>query len=270
MKPFNKRAFTLIELLVVIAIIAILAAILFPVFAQAKAAAKETVAISNFKQLSLGLIMYSNDYDDQVVLVYAYGGYQGVPGTWAGLVQPYIKNWDIFWDPTRSKPSPEANGLWNNPAYSSYGYSQGWVVPTGINLTGYAYSYNGTGCTNPWASDSGPRNLTSFSSPSERMALAPTTFGVYGWMNFRGPESSWPTFGAHYETSGFSWDNLVYETTYTHAASQIPVAFADGHAKKIGLSSFVDANVFPTVGDYCAQMDARNLWPLWGQSWVPN
>ena len=59
-----KRAFTLIELLVVIAIIAILAAILFPVFAQAKAAAKKTSALSNQKQIGLALIMYMGDYDD--------------------------------------------------------------------------------------------------------------------------------------------------------------------------------------------------------------
>lgn len=59
-----KRAFTLIELLVVIAIIAILAAILFPVFAQAKAAAKKAAALSNQKQISLGIIMYAGDNDD--------------------------------------------------------------------------------------------------------------------------------------------------------------------------------------------------------------
>lgn len=62
-KPL-KRAFTLIELLVVIAIIAILAAILFPVFAQAKAAAKKTSALSNQKQVGLAVIMYMGDYDD--------------------------------------------------------------------------------------------------------------------------------------------------------------------------------------------------------------
>ena len=59
-----KKAFTLIELLVVIAIIAILAAILFPVFAQAKAAAKGTQAISNQKQIGLGIVLYAGDYDD--------------------------------------------------------------------------------------------------------------------------------------------------------------------------------------------------------------
>ncbi|MFX8934016.1 prepilin-type N-terminal cleavage/methylation domain-containing protein, partial [Acinetobacter baumannii] len=62
-----KKAFTLIELLVVIAIIAILAAILFPVFAQAKEAAKKTTCLSNTKQIAVSQLLYSHDYDDGVI-----------------------------------------------------------------------------------------------------------------------------------------------------------------------------------------------------------
>src|SRR5438552_9807604 len=61
----TKRGFTLIELLVVIAIIAILAAILFPVFAQARHAARKSVGLSNLKQLGLGTMMYVQDYDER-------------------------------------------------------------------------------------------------------------------------------------------------------------------------------------------------------------
>jgi prepilin-type N-terminal cleavage/methylation domain-containing protein/prepilin-type processing-associated H-X9-DG protein len=100
MKSIN-RAFTLIELLVVIAIIAILAAILFPVFAQAKLAAKASSDLSNLKQLSLGNIMYTNDYDD----LYGAGLTGPTPNgqgngtdwqvTWASQTQPYVKNGDV-------------------------------------------------------------------------------------------------------------------------------------------------------------------------------
>jgi len=79
----TKRAFTLIELLVVIAIIAILAAILFPVFAQAKESAKKTQWISSHKQIGLGLVMYAGDHDDTMVL--SNSGGIGIPG-WGATV----------------------------------------------------------------------------------------------------------------------------------------------------------------------------------------
>ncbi|HEY3781334.1 MAG TPA: prepilin-type N-terminal cleavage/methylation domain-containing protein [Fimbriimonadaceae bacterium] len=87
----DQNGFTLIELLVVIAIIAILAAILFPVFAQAKAAAKNSVDISNLKQLCLANIMYLNDYDD----TFAEGSNAGWNATWASEIVPYVKNGNV-------------------------------------------------------------------------------------------------------------------------------------------------------------------------------
>ncbi len=85
----GRNAFTLIELLVVIAIIAILAAILFPVFAQAREKARQTTCLSNNKQIGLGILMYANDYDEML----PYGASNAlVPTvTWYDLVEPYVK-----------------------------------------------------------------------------------------------------------------------------------------------------------------------------------
>jgi prepilin-type N-terminal cleavage/methylation domain-containing protein len=110
-KVRHSRGFTLIELLVVIAIIAILAAILFPVFAQAKMAAKKTVSISNMKQTNLASAMYSNDYDDMYVLADTGCSRASTPSLCEGWGQgppdavpyetmyPYMKNLDISIDP---------------------------------------------------------------------------------------------------------------------------------------------------------------------------
>ena len=100
----QKRAFTLIELLVVIAIIAILAAILFPVFAQAREKARQTSCLSNQKQLGLGVMQYVQDYDETYPMAYYYknntattnGGSAGGYVTWTVLLQPYVKNAQLF------------------------------------------------------------------------------------------------------------------------------------------------------------------------------
>jgi len=98
-----KKGFTLIELLVVIAIIAILAAILFPVFAQAKEAAKDTANLSNTKQIGLSIIMYGSDYDDMYVLSMLSSN--TVDLGWQDLVQPYTKNWGLLIHPKRTAPN---------------------------------------------------------------------------------------------------------------------------------------------------------------------
>jgi len=135
-KSSASRAFTLIELLVVIAIIAILAAILFPVFAQAKAAAKQTATISNLKQEALGVVMYANDFDDTVVLTWQGGPWTGPDGGFAiQKLYPYTKNIDIAWDQAtpipsfvggRPTPSGQFWGDWS--ASGTLGWSNGGMT----------------------------------------------------------------------------------------------------------------------------------------------
>jgi len=100
----RKNAFTLIELLVVIAIIAILAAILFPVFAQAKESAKDTQALSNIKQTGLAYIMYSADYDDVLPLMARSDSVEGW-WVWQETIQPYVKTWELMIHPKMPRPS---------------------------------------------------------------------------------------------------------------------------------------------------------------------
>ena len=96
----RSRGFTLIELLVVIAIIAILAAILFPVFARAREAARATSCRSNLKQLGAGFAMYAQDYDEQLTPSFLYYSSGNNLVWWPDLVRPYVKNEQVYLCPS--------------------------------------------------------------------------------------------------------------------------------------------------------------------------
>ncbi len=116
----TKRGFTLIELLVVIAIIAILAAILFPVFARARSKARQTSCLNNVKQLSLGVLMYAQDYDDMLPRTY----FQTSPYTlWTAVILPYVKNTQIYHCPEAGEVEWPATTADDSRYDLSIGYS---------------------------------------------------------------------------------------------------------------------------------------------------
>jgi prepilin-type N-terminal cleavage/methylation domain-containing protein len=178
-----RKAFTLIELLVVIAIIAILAAILFPVFAQAKLMAKAAASTSNQKQIALAEIMYASDNDDFACPTTCWGNWSfpfwwGTQPTlcapWAYAIMSYTKNMNLVNDPTGPVFSPGANqGLGYNAGNSIdpvYGYDYCVMAPF------YQGAGDYTNLQHPTASSSflAPTSTVMFGSrgytPSESVA----------------------------------------------------------------------------------------------------
>jgi prepilin-type N-terminal cleavage/methylation domain-containing protein/prepilin-type processing-associated H-X9-DG protein len=257
----KSRAFTLIELLVVIAIIAILAAILFPVFAQAKEAAKKTQDLSNSKNHATGIIMYSADADDMFprqvykrpnAAVYGWN----TPFTWREAIMPYIKNGErVYTDGTTSVKLADG-GIFDTPAKTGV---RGAYQGNRIVMPGYCY-WNATG--NSWDCDSTdnglPNGNTVMPSVSQTALDAPAqivttwTVGINPDWNASGDfaESSWWWFGgAQYPpvfdgpTSGQKWDADSNQSPnwsmprYRYSGG-LNNAFADGHAKFIKKGAF--------------------------------
>ena len=213
-----RKAFTLIELLVVIAIIAILAAILFPVFAQAKAAAKKAVDLSNHKQIIAGILLYAGDNDDQTC--HTHHDLEP-PETIADLypwyepIQPYLKNNDVFRDPVVTATPT----LFPYPLNAT-----DWTkVRTDYLINGF-FSHGA--------------NLTAFSRPAEQIMIGERHLGI-GFFDYHpwasAPDGNWER--------GFL-DGSGYKIGDIEDNSQLPdpknigrhtggnnYSFADGHAK---------------------------------------
>ena len=136
----DKSAFTLIELLVVIAIIAILAAILFPVFARARENARRSSCQSNLKQISLGMLQYMDDFDGTITPWRYDDPSKNVPRhTWVRLLNPYMKEYTVFHCPSDSR---DPYGIWggsnsaffgNYQSFGSYGLNVNYLNPSVYN-----------------------------------------------------------------------------------------------------------------------------------------
>ncbi|HZT41574.1 MAG TPA: DUF1559 domain-containing protein [Chthonomonadaceae bacterium] len=177
----RQSGFTLIELLVVIAIIAILAAILFPVFAQAREKARQAACITNSRQLGLAIDMYTQDYDERLPgLEWAW---QSAQMTWPQMVQPYIKNWNEFRCPSDGQANDQtyATDCWfcSNPStqtqldtirgyQSNYGYNYAFLSPAVLSPDAGTFYYIG-------------EPLAAIAQPSATVMLAEaTSWGAVG------------------------------------------------------------------------------------------
>lgn len=196
MHQLKARAFTLIELLVVIAIIAILAAILFPVFAQAKVAAQKTSDLSNNKQLNLAVQMYGGDYDDVFVPL------RNGPSNWGcggapvvnceqtpsghNLLYPYVKNRNIFKSPNDSMPRCDDSSTgFGHPSTGgpvsyvfSYYSPNTTTRPQSYGVSGWLVSY-ADGSVN--ANSSTSLGMTVVGEPASTIFLIPSYISWSYW-----------------------------------------------------------------------------------------
>jgi len=245
----HRRGFTLIELLVVIAIIAILAAILFPVFAQAKMAAKKTQSISNAKQIVTAITMYSGDYDDVVPSGnpndpnYAYWSWVmigratdnvpelgGATTSWYGwryAIMPYVKNKDMFKDPLFQ--SQRMSGMWygNLETYLriTRSYELNWSV-----MGTAADHYNGnSGARQAITLSSGPNVANNLFLMSWKYSHPFSVQQVAGGPDHMGEECG-PAFSGTAIVSECFSTNGMPAITYSGLASCV---FLDGHAKSL-------------------------------------
>jgi prepilin-type N-terminal cleavage/methylation domain-containing protein/prepilin-type processing-associated H-X9-DG protein len=275
-----RRAFTLIELLVVIAIIAILAAILFPVFAQAKLAAKKTSSLSNVKEIGLAEIMYQGDVDDSFVLSLSgtYGNLGANPNhsnTWVYLLQPYVKSMAMMVDPITS----DSNNIFGSGPYAWY-YNQN-------RLPFYGYNYLFLSPFNA-CNDSVSRSLSSSIKPSETVMFTEsqgfTTNPTGGWYGSNAP-GAWPIIlpapnaciwydgtqgSGNWSANVGDPKGKITSSVRTKALSGSNVVWVDGHAKFMNDSALAAGTDYGsasyTNGNEGAQITdmSKYLWSLDG------
>ena len=253
----QRRAFTLIELLVVIAIIAILAAILFPVFAQARDKARSAACLSNTKQLALGVYQYAQDYDETLPVA----GYNAqCRGRWQWQIYPYVKNEQVFTCPNISQqPWRATTGV--NMNYTCPNSSQ--VITSGLGQNdkgGYGWNYalhGDSGDVTGAALDRAPGySLAAINKPADTVIIGET-----GFVGTTNTASGWAMMAwdpRNTGSAGFSQPGLFAqgrhnsEQTVNMQGRPVPVkgrlnvVFLDGHAKNLSLGQLFEKA--PNVG----------------------
>jgi prepilin-type N-terminal cleavage/methylation domain-containing protein/prepilin-type processing-associated H-X9-DG protein len=243
----SRSAFTLIELLVVIAIIAILAAILFPVFAQAREKARQSSCLSNLKQTATGIMMYIQDYDEVMPLSQWPAAFPAEPNVpafpndsrkWPELIQPYLKNWQIMRCPSIAE---DPFGIWNG-SQTNIKWWYNWM-----SYPSYAYNWNylnqNTDCTRlPGL----PVGIGAIGQPAQTVLVVDAkNVGQSGWYTSESvdsPAALWAPDCCTWGNGGWgsgSWaDTENYASKPTYTGQFAPrhngggnVAFCDGHVK---------------------------------------
>jgi prepilin-type N-terminal cleavage/methylation domain-containing protein len=260
----SKKGFTLIELLVVIAIIAILAAILFPVFAQAREKARQITCISNMKQITLGMLMYIQDNDETYCPYYSTytpstGVFSGADQYWPQLVSPYIQKANGSLTGGQAAVS-DLSGVFLCP--DSPNVKSAETGPTVVgNITSYGYSDD---ICNTWEPGGYPTTYVSVAL-AQVQAPANSVMIVETWAGSQLPGSAQALSyfdqrggvnGAVYSVAGRH--SAAYQrTSYTQAAdphSLTNVGFNDGHVKAMHSSELTTSGQYWSIG-------GNNMWP---------
>ncbi len=229
-----RKGFTLIELLVVIAIIAILAAILFPVFAQAREKARAISCLSNMKQIGLGQLMYSQDYDERFTCgVLPKAGDPGFMGMgWAGQMYPYVKNTQLFKCPNDPNQATKLNNVVIVPVSYALNYRALFYAtptlktPASTILVTEAFGAL-TDVTDPLETNRVRGSACDLSdnlvwtTPPANFACCqfPGNGNLYYATGQMSPGQPWPYGGTHFDQS--------VKATHTNGANY---TFCDGHA----------------------------------------
>ncbi len=229
----RRKGFTLIELLVVIAIIAILAAILFPVFARARENARRSSCQSNLKQIGLGFAQYTQDYDEK--LPATDGWYRTSPtgptATWDLLIQPYVKSTQIL-----TCPSDSASKTWNLSAFGFGNVKRSYAMARYLTVAQSSDNTRSSEGISLSAIKSPSITITAVDRVNETTQTDP--FYYYEYADIQHIDASASDVGKNFN------DTATTTASGLHLGTN-NVLYADGHVKSMRMSK---GNIQPLLG----------------------